>query len=107
MPKYKEYFKRMLEENKQLFEDFRKLHDKYALNEDELQEEFNKKGEKVLTIVRFWENRLCKNSETGGYGSFTTKLAEKFQNELRKEFPKIDNVGLIVEKFDIKKISLN
>lgn len=107
MPKYKEYFQRMVEENKKLFDDFKKIHDKYALNEEELQEEFNKEGEKVLTVVRFWENRLCKNSETGGYGTFTTKLAEKFQNEVRKTFPKIDNVGLIIEKFDIKKISFN
>ena len=107
--KYKEYVERMLELHKEEFEKFREVHDRYALNEDELQEEFNEVGGKIMLLVKQWENKLCMQSEKGGYGSYTSKLAEKFQEEVKKHFPKIDQVGIIVEKpepFTIRKISL-
>ena len=113
MAKYKEYFKKMLDQNKEDFENFRELHDRYALNPNTLQEQFNKEGEKILRIIREWENRLCLQSEKAGYSTFTTGLSEKFQMEVRSHFPKIDSVGLIIEKKDspkniffIKKIKL-
>lgn len=108
MTKYKEYFEKMLSENKDLFDNFRKLHDQYAIasNPDDLQDEFNKEGEKVMAVVHEWDNRLCSQSEKGGYGVFTGNLSEKFQQELKKEFPRIDHVGIIVKKFKLKKINL-
>lgn len=108
--KYKEYVERMLTLHKEEFEKFREVHDNYALNEDIHQEEFNAAGAKIMPLIRQWENKLCMQSEKGGYGSYTTRLAEKFQEEVRKHFPKIDNVGLIVEKtspFSIRKINLH
>ena len=108
--KYRRYVERMLEVEKDLFDKFRKLHDKYILNEDELQDEFNKMGEKILGVVREWENKLCSNTERGMYNKFSSNLAEKFQAEVKKIFPKIDNIGLIIEKpqeFVFKKINLN
>lgn len=107
MPKYKKYFARMLEDNKGLFETFQKLHSEYTLNPDTLQEKFNKEGGKVLEVVREYERRLCANQERGMYNKFSAQLAEKFQNEVRKHFPMIDHVGLVVEpEFAIKKINL-
>lgn len=106
MTKYREYFERMLAANKELFENFRKLHEKYSLRPEETQEEFNKEGEKVLAIVREWEDKLCRQSEKAGYATFTSSLAEKFQSEVKKAFPLIDHVGLIVKKFQLKKINL-
>jgi gamma-glutamylcysteine synthetase len=109
MTKYRTYVKRMLDTNKKLFEDFRKIHDKYALDEEAWQEKFNKEGEKVLLLVHEWEDKLCRQSEKAGYGSFTTSLAEKFQAELKKEFPLIDHVGILVKKtpsFNIRRIRL-
>ncbi len=114
MRKYKAYFQRMLDENKKTFEEFKKLHDEYSLNPHFLQEKFNKEGEKVLKIIREYEQRLCANTERGIYSKFSGRLAEKFQNELRKVFPKIDYIGLITSKdnqeeirvFRIKKIKL-
>ncbi|KKQ51853.1 MAG: hypothetical protein UT19_C0005G0036 [Candidatus Woesebacteria bacterium GW2011_GWB1_39_10b] len=116
MTKYKEYVAKMLEENKEVFESFRKLHDEYALNSDGLQDRFNMEGKKVLEIIHEYENRLCANTERGMYNKFSQGLAEKFQNEVRKIFPKIDYVGLITEtsvatripntEFIIKKIEL-
>ena len=94
----------MLEHNKELFDDFRKIHDKYILDQENLQNEYNKIGAEIINIINEYEDRLCRQSEKGGYGSFTTKLSEKFRNEIKKEFSHIDYIGIQV--FNIKKISL-
>ena len=98
MTKYQEYFKKMISDNKEFFNKFRKLHDEYALNSDGLQEKFNSEGAKAMELVREYENRLCANTERGVYNKFSSGLAEKFQKEVRKNFPMIDHVGLIVRK---------
>lgn len=104
MTKYKEYFERMLSENKGAFEKFKSLHQKYTLDEDGYQEEFNQEGEKILAIASEWENKLCSQSEKAGFGNYTTNLAEKFQGELKSAFPLIDHVGIVVKKFSLKKL---
>jgi len=96
----------MLSENKELFADFRKLHSDYSLRPDDLQDKFNTEGKKVMEVVREYENRLCANTERGMYNKFSVNLAEKFQNEVKRVFPMIDHVGLIVETFNLKKINL-
>jgi hypothetical protein len=108
MTKYQEYVKRMLEANKAAFDSFRLIHNEYAIaaDPDKLQDNFNEEGEKVMVIIREWEQKLCSQSEKAGFGSYTTSLAEKFQAEVKKEFPMIDHVGLIVKKFNLKKIEL-
>ncbi len=97
MQKFKAYVQKMLDIEKDSFVNFRILHDNYALNPNKFQEEFNKEGEKILTIIRVWENKLCMQSEKAGYGTYTSNLAEKFQEEVRKHFPEIVNIGLKVE----------
>jgi len=103
--KYKEYFNKMIDENKDIFDAFKKLHNEYGLNENGLQEKFNKEGEKILEIVRGYENRLCSNTERGMYNKFSTNLAEKFQDEVRKHFPMIDHIGLKIETISTKPAS--
>lgn len=108
MTKFKEYFERMILKNKQIFDDFRDLHTRYSKDQNSLQEEFNQKGEIIMTIIKDWENKLCSQSEKAGYGGYTSNLSEKFWGEIRKEFPLIDFVGVISQKeskFNIKKIS--
>ena len=107
MTKYKEYFGRMLEENKKIFDNFKTLHANYGMDEDKYQDEFNSEGEKILKIVHEWENKLCSQSEKAGYGSYTGNLSEKFQAELRLAFPLIDHVGIISKRstFSLKKIN--
>lgn len=98
----------MLTNNKDLFDEFKKIHDEYALNSDNLQTEFNKVGEKVQAVIRTWEDKLCGRSEGSGYASYSGNLAEKFQEEIRKYFPQIDSVGIIVKEspaFNLKRIS--
>ena len=105
MTKYKEYFQNMLAQNKKLFDEFRAIHDTYAQAQDTepLQESLNEVGEKVLEVIREWEDKLCNRSEGSGYAAFTGNLAEKFQQEIRREFPMIDHVGIVT--FSLKKIS--
>lgn len=112
MTKYKEYFDKMLADNKELFDAFRQLHANYSLDQDKWQEKFNKDGEKIMEVIREWEDRLCRQTEKGGYSQYSGGLAEKFQNEVRKEFPLIDSVGIIISssppapEFNIRKITL-
>lgn len=104
----------MLSENKLNFDEFEKIHNEYALNPENLQTTFNREGIKVLEIIKEYENRLCANTERGMYNKYSTSLAEKFQNEVRKKFPMIDHVGIKVvttktnreSDFNIKKIKL-
>jgi hypothetical protein len=103
-PKYKEYVEKMFAQNQELFDSFRQVHDKYVLNPEPLQEEFNKIGSKVMSVIADYEDRLCSQSERGGYGSFTMKLSEKFRAEIKKHFSEIDKVGIVV--FKINKINL-
>ena len=106
-PKYVEYYQRMINVNKEIFENFKKVHDEYGLNPEKHQDKLNAHGEKIMLIIQEWENKLCMQSEKGGYGIFTTKLADKFRNEVRKSFPNIDCVGIKIDKFKLKKINLN
>ena len=109
MVKYKEYYQKMLEDNGEIFNSFKNLHDNYTLNPESHQQEFNTHGEKVLEIIREYENRLCTDTERGMYSKYSVKLAEKFQNEVRAHFPMVDRIGLIIDKpgFAIKKINLS
>lgn len=104
MQRYKEYVKKMIDENKKLFAAFQKIHDKYCLNQSLHQEKYNIEGEKALEVVREYENRVCSNTERGMYNKFSANLADKFQKEVRKVFPMIDHVGLKIEK---PKFSIN
>lgn len=98
MTKYKEYCLQMLETHKQEFDEFRLVHDAYMLNASKHQDEFNLKGKPIMDIVKDWEDKLCSRSEGSGYGAFTEKLAEKFMEEVKRQFPMIDRVGLIIKK---------
>lgn len=112
MTKYKQYFNEMMSGNKEAFDTFRPVHDKYALNPDENQEEFNSEGAKILDIVQKYENKLCAHSEGGIYGKYSTQLADKFRCEVRKVFSKFDFIGVSFSSPDedfkksMKKINL-
>lgn len=110
--RYKEVYQQMIDNNKKDFQEFEKLHDEYALNPDNLQDQFNKEGKKIQEIIRKYEDILCGHSERSGYASYSGNLAEKFQNEVRKHFPKIDYIGVKITQnspstnFNIRKINL-
>ena len=104
MTKYREYYNRMVEENKDAFDKFTRVHFEYSTNEDKYQETFNREGEGILKIIHEWEDKLCKQSEKAGFGKYSGNLAEKFQEEVRSHFPLIDHVGIVVKKFSLKKL---
>jgi hypothetical protein len=85
-------FKKMIEENSTLFDDFKTVHDELPDNKEELQEPFNEKGTKVMRVIRRYEDALCSKSENTGFGKFSENLSEKFWEEIRGMFPHIDEV---------------
>ncbi len=95
--KYKQYFEKMLEENEVLFTEFENWHRLYQKRQLS-QEEYNQKGAMVMKVIKEWETRLCAHMESGQYGTYSAKLAEKFWEEVRKKFPLIDFVGVKIEK---------
>ncbi|HSX19271.1 MAG TPA: hypothetical protein VLE91_04020 [Candidatus Saccharimonadales bacterium] len=92
--KYREYFDMMLKDNKELFENFKDIHDHYTMEPQKYQKVFNQYGQEILDIVQEYENRLCSKSEGGGYGRFSTGLSDKFRAEVKKYLPKINSIGL-------------
>jgi len=92
--KYKKVFEEMLRQNKPVFDEFKKIHDNYRANPKTYKDQFNEEGEKIQMIIRRYENQLCSHSENGGFGKFTGNLSEKFWGEIRKVFPKIDEIGV-------------
>jgi len=101
--KYVEYVQMMLEQHAQEFSAFRKVHDAYQLNQEVHQDKFNADGKAILDIVRDFEDRLCNRSEGSGYGKYTSNLAEKFQGEVKKHFPMIEHIGVVVSNGNNKK----
>lgn len=94
MTKHEKYYMEMIEQNRDLFNQFMDIHDKYVKDQFSWQVKFNIIGEKVVEIIREWERKLCRNTERGQYGVFSANLADKFWNLVRKDFPKIDFVGV-------------
>lgn len=118
MTKYKEYFDKMVSENKDAFDNFTRAHFEYSIDNDKqslasdakIQEKFNEEGEKIIKIIHKYEDKLCRHSEGAGFGKYTSNLAEKFQDEVRSHFPLIDHIGIVVAqspKFSLKKIKLS
>ena len=92
--KFKEYFQMMLTDNKETFENFKDIHDHYVMEPLKYQKIFNDYGREILEIVQDYENRLCAKSESSAYGRFSTALADKFRQEVKKYIPKINSIGL-------------
>ena len=97
MREYQKMVAKMTEEHKELFDNFKDIHNEYALNPQQWQKLFNQYGAEIVEIIRDYDRRLCANMATGKYGRFSIKLSEKFWAEVKKIFPMIDFVGVVVE----------
>ena len=82
----------MIEYNKELFDEFKEIHDNYVLDPKSYQEDFNDRGEKVLRIIRRYENMLCGKSENSNFGKFSSNLSDKYWGLVRNYLPKIDEI---------------
>lgn len=94
MSEYKKIVVLMTQQNKELFENFKDIHDNYALNPTEWQKLFNEYGGEVMDVIREYERKLLSNMGTGKYGQFSAKVSEKYWDEVRKLFSKINFVGV-------------
>jgi hypothetical protein len=95
--KYEQFFTLMLDQNKETFDEFRKMHDLYSSDPVKYQDQFNQIGYDIQDLVQRYENMLCSNSESSGKGKFTSALSEKFQATVKKEFPKYSQIGMILD----------
>ena len=96
MVKYKEYFKKMCEENKKVFDDFLFIHNLYKENKKANQVIFNEQGMAIRRIIEDWDRRLCNTMEKGNNATYSARLSEKFWGEVRTIFPLIDFVGATI-----------
>lgn len=92
--KYRQLFLEMIENNRDLFLDFKEVHDKFVQNEDVYKDEFNEKGAKVIEIIRDYERRLTSQQDRGQYSKFSAGLSDKFWDQIRSFLPRIDFVGV-------------
>lgn len=82
----------MLDDYDEFFKEFKNLHDKFDQDPDTYKEEYNDIGVKALRIIRRYENELCSKSENSGFGKFSAHLSDKFWEQVRVSFPKIDAI---------------
>ena len=93
--KYQQYLNQMYEENEDTFAAFRQLHDLYSSDKKQWQEKFNQEGKPILRIIEDYEKRLCSQMESGYNASYSNRLAEKFREAVKKDYPLIDFIGVI------------
>ncbi len=94
MTKYKQYFQQMMDENQELFSTFQPIHDGYRVDRKTWSTQFHTQGKAVVEVMRDWEQRLCSGMERGHNAVFSSKVSDKFWEEIKKTFPVIELVGV-------------
>lgn len=92
MVKYKEFYTRMINQNKELFDEFSKVYDLFEQDSEKYREQFNAIGKEINVIVRRTDNKLCAQTELSQYNKFSTGLSDKFWEIVRENYPYIDKV---------------
>ena len=98
MTKFTETYKKMWTDNAELMKEFQAVHDLYTQDRATNSQAFNEVGKKVMEVLRDYENRLCSGMERGMYGKYSDKVAEKFWQRVKKDFPMIEMVGVEISK---------
>ncbi len=65
-----------------------------SLSNSEQSKSFEEVGLEVLDTVRFWERKLCSGMERGRHAQYSNQLADKFWQQVRGDYPLIDQVGV-------------
>ncbi len=92
--KFKEAVKEMMAMHQAEFEEFKRIHELFTGDKKKWSAEYNRTGKPIVDYVLAAEKRLCSKSESSGYGAYSTKLSEKFREEVKTHFPLIDFVGV-------------
>lgn len=96
--KYREYYEKMVAENRQLFDDFLKINDSFRESSGANADEFHQVGQRVVDKIRDFDRRLCSSMGRGVFSTYSQKLSEKFWDLARQDFDQIDMVGVKVKK---------
>lgn len=96
--KYREYYQRMVAENRQLFDEFLKINDAFKQDSVAHAAEFHQIGQRVVDKVRDFDRRLCSAMGRGVFSTYSQKLSEKFWDLVRQDFDQIDMVGVQLKK---------
>jgi hypothetical protein len=94
MPKYKQLFQQMVDENQELFTAFRSIHDGYKQDRKKWSLQFHGEGKKIVEIIHDWEHKLCAGMERGNNAVYSSKLSEKFWLQVKELFSHIELVGV-------------
>jgi hypothetical protein len=94
MKQYQVIYQLMIDQNHDLFKRFFEIHEQYVLSPKANQDAFNTIGRDVQDVVHDYERRLCGKTESGQYSKFSANLSDKFWGLLRKDYPKIDFIGI-------------
>ena len=84
----------MIEDNRDLFLDFKEIHDKFTEDPESFKDEFNEKGKVLVEIIREYELKLTAQQNRGQYSKFSSNLSDKFWDQIRSFLPRIDFVGV-------------
>ncbi len=84
-------FEEMMVANKELFSEYNELLAKYDANESKYAQELSDMQRKVLRVIKSTENGLCARSETTGRANYSRALADKFWEEVRAVFPRVED----------------
>lgn len=95
--KYREYYEKMVAENRELFDDFLKVNDLFRKDSASNAEKFHQVGQKVVDKIRDFDRRLCSAMGRGVYSTYSQKLSEKFWDLARQDFDQIDMVGVKIK----------
>ena len=98
MTKFTEIYKKMWTDHAEVLDEFREIHDQYQADRVGNSQEFNEKGKVVMDILREYEDRLCSGMERGQFGKYSDKVAEKFWQRVKKDFPMIEMVGVEISR---------
>jgi hypothetical protein len=98
--KFKQVFETIWNTHKELFQKFFILNNEYsnAQNRQKLEEEFQEIGKQVKDLLVKGEDELCGQMEKSNHRIFSSKLADKYWDEVRKYFKFIDQVGVITKR---------
>lgn len=78
-----------------IWQEFRQIHDNFAQDNDKYRADFNRVGRDFINLARGYERRLCGGMERTNNSIFSATVGEKYWGLIRKEFPLIDQVGVI------------
>lgn len=97
--KYKKIFEEIWRKNDELFKEFFLLNNEYSDSKkrDSINDKFQDLGGKVQNLLIEGEQDLCRHMEKSNHRVFSSKLADKYWDEVRKYFKYIDMVGVKVK----------